>query len=72
MPVRLFSGRPRTPTRKKSLRPSKTAAPFRGHEEEVVVVRGYPKGTCDVELEAPESGQFRGTASLLAKTEQRA
>ena len=40
--------------------------PFWPHEE--VGCGGCPKGARDVELEAPESGPFRSTASLLAKS----
>jgi hypothetical protein len=67
MPVRLFSGRPRPLTRKKSLRPSTTAtASFSPHEE--VERRRAQRAPREVKLEASESGLFRSTASLLAKT----
>jgi hypothetical protein len=51
---------------KKSLRPSKTATPsFSTHEE--VERRRAQRAPRIVELEVPESGPFRSTASLLAK-----
>ena len=65
--LRLFSGRCARATRKKSLRPSKSApASFSAHEE--VEWRRAQRAPRKVELQASESGPFRSTASLLAKT----
>ena len=65
--LRLFSGRCARATRKKSLRPSKSAtASFSPHEE--VEWRRAQRAPRKVELQASESGTFRSTASLLAKT----
>jgi len=66
MPVRLIAGRCARATRKKSLRPSKSATPsFSTHEEvERRRAQGAPR---NVELETSKIGSFRSTASLPAK-----
>jgi hypothetical protein len=65
--LRLFSGRCARATRKKSLRSSKSApASFSPHEE--VEQRRAQRPPRKVELQASESGPFRSTASLVAKS----
>jgi hypothetical protein len=64
--LRLFLGRCARATRKKSLKPSKSApASFSAHEE--VEQRRAQRAPRKVELQASESGPFRSTASLVAK-----
>jgi hypothetical protein len=66
--LRLSSGRCARATRKKSLRPSKSApASFSPHEEEVERSRAQ-RTPGKVELQASESGPFRSPASSLAKS----
>ena len=65
---RLFSGRCARATRKKSLRPSKSAtASFSAHEE-VEWRRAQRAPRKEVELQASEGGPFRSTASLPVKS----
>jgi hypothetical protein len=61
----------RTPTRKKSLRPSKSAPAYSFSPNEEVELQACPKGTPrKVELEASQSGPFRSTASLVLPRER--